>query len=165
MDAHRAFNPDLILLSAGFDGGGVDQGNVKLADETRPNGLDLEESDFAWLTSAVLGALPASSLFNQNSSLFNRSPSVNHQSLNCTCGVRALAALCCVRLLNLLRVRVHCGGWLIGVAKVCCEGRVVSVLEGGYGTQVHDHKTKKWTFNRDQFANNVAAHVKALMAG
>ena len=55
--------------------------------------------------------------------------------------------------------------WLAGVAKVCCEGRVVSVLEGGYGTQVHDHKTKKWTFNRDQFANNVAAHVKALMAG
>lgn len=53
----RAFNPDLILLSAGFDGGGVDQGNVKLVDETRPNGLDLEESDFAWLTSAVLGAL------------------------------------------------------------------------------------------------------------
>ena len=52
----RAFNPDLILLSAGFDGGGVDQGNVKLVDETRPNGLDLEESDFAWLTTSILGA-------------------------------------------------------------------------------------------------------------
>jgi len=53
--SRRAFNPDLILLSAGFDGGGVDQGNVKLVDETRPNGLDLEESDFAWLTASVLG--------------------------------------------------------------------------------------------------------------
>jgi hypothetical protein len=49
------------------------------------------------------------------------------------------------------------------VAKVCCEGRVVSVLEGGYGTQVHDNKTKKWTFNREVFASNVGAHVKALM--
>ena len=39
----------------------------------------------------------------------------------------------------------------------------MSVLEGGYGTQVHDNKTKKWTFNRDVFASNVAAHVKALM--
>ena len=51
----RAFNPDLILLSAGFDGGGVDHGNVKLVDETRPNGLDLEESDFVWLTKSILG--------------------------------------------------------------------------------------------------------------
>ena len=49
------------------------------------------------------------------------------------------------------------------VAKVCCEGRVVSVLEGGYGTQILDSKTKKWTFNRDVFAGNVAGHVKALM--
>jgi hypothetical protein len=36
----------------------VDQGNVKLVEETRPNGLDLEESDFAWLTTSVLGAAP-----------------------------------------------------------------------------------------------------------
>jgi acetoin utilization deacetylase AcuC-like enzyme len=34
----RAFNPDLILFSAGFDGGGTDQGNVKLIDPARPNG-------------------------------------------------------------------------------------------------------------------------------
>ena len=52
---NRAFDPDLILLSAGFDGGGVDQGNVKLVDKMRPNGLDLEESDFAWLTTSILG--------------------------------------------------------------------------------------------------------------
>jgi acetoin utilization deacetylase AcuC-like enzyme len=52
---NRAFNPDLILLSAGFDGGGVDQGNVKLVDKMRPNGLDLDESDFAWLTTSILG--------------------------------------------------------------------------------------------------------------
>eukprot|EP01043_Picozoa_sp_COSAG02_P128532 COSAG02_NODE_66005_length_256_cov_1.019108_1_plen_54_part_10 len=36
----------------------MDQGNVKLVEETRPNGLDLEESDFAWLTTSVLGAAP-----------------------------------------------------------------------------------------------------------
>ena len=35
-----------------------------------------------------------------------------------------------------------------GVANVCCEGRVVSVLEGGYGTQVHERKHNTWSFNR-----------------
>jgi len=127
--AYRAFNPDLILLSAGFDGGGVDQGNVKLVDETRPNGLDLEESDFAWLTTSVLGA----------------------------------AYLTCYRLWLLVDELMSCAVRWAAVAKVCCEGRVVSVLEGGYGTQVHDSKTKKWTFNREVFASNVAAHVRALM--
>ena len=38
LPALRAFNPDLVLLSAGFDGGGTDQGNVKLVDENRPQG-------------------------------------------------------------------------------------------------------------------------------
>ena len=42
----RAFNPDLVLLSAGFDGGVTDQGNVKLIDPTRPQGLDLENGTY-----------------------------------------------------------------------------------------------------------------------
>jgi acetoin utilization deacetylase AcuC-like enzyme len=99
----RAFDPDLVLLSAGFDGGSTDQGNVNLDDELRPNGLDLEEADFEWLTRQLLG-----------------------------------------------------------VANVCCEGRVVSVLEGGYGTQVHDRHAEKWFFNRDHFAAHALAHTRAL---
>ena len=38
--------------------------------------------------------------------------------------------------------------WLTGavleVVNVCCHGRVVSVLEGGYGTQVYDSRSKSW---------------------
>jgi acetoin utilization deacetylase AcuC-like enzyme len=39
---------------------------------------------------------------------------------------------------------------LLGLAAECCEGRLVSVLEGGY--------------NFDALGNSVAAHVGALMS-
>ena len=90
--------PPLLTIA-----GVTDQGNVKLTDPNRPQGLDLLDGDFAWLTKEI-----------------------QH------------------------------------VADICCEGRVVSVLEGGYGTQVHERKTGTWSFNREQFAANVASHVKVL---
>ena len=71
--ALRAFAPDLILLSAGFDGGVRDVGNSRNDGRATP-GMNLTPADFAHVTAAVLS-----------------------------------------------------------VARSCCPGRVVSVLEGGYG--------------------------------
>eukprot|EP00597_Dinobryon_sp_UTEXLB2267_P005784 CAMPEP_0170064464 /NCGR_PEP_ID=MMETSP0019_2-20121128/4938_1 /TAXON_ID=98059 /ORGANISM="Dinobryon sp., Strain UTEXLB2267" /LENGTH=1142 /DNA_ID=CAMNT_0010271133 /DNA_START=213 /DNA_END=3641 /DNA_ORIENTATION=+ len=86
----RAFNPDLILLSAGFDGLQGDLGNcrqrvgaspgLQSTDPADPDGLlweagmDLRPEDLAWLTQEVAR-----------------------------------------------------------IADLCCQGRIVSVLEGGYG--------------------------------
>jgi acetoin utilization deacetylase AcuC-like enzyme len=71
----RAFNPDLILISAGFDAAKGDVGNARhLVGGKERMGLDLEPEDYAWTTRKILE-----------------------------------------------------------IADICCQGRVVSVLEGGYG--------------------------------
>ena len=73
----RAFNPDLILISAGFDGTKDDVGNCRhtaSGNRSQMQGLDLEPEDFHWATEKI-----------------------------------------------------------VEVANMCCNGRVVSVLEGGYG--------------------------------
>jgi hypothetical protein len=69
----RAFGPDLIIISAGFDGGAGDVGNSKNDGKATP-GMNLTPEDFAWITAQLLT-----------------------------------------------------------VSRMCCPGRVVSVLEGGYG--------------------------------
>ena len=71
--ALRAFGPDLILISAGFDACSGDVGNTK-SDGKASQGMNLTPEDYAFITSQVLA-----------------------------------------------------------VARICCPGRVVSVLEGGYG--------------------------------
>ena len=71
----RAFNPDLILISTGFDAAKGDVGNARhYAGGKERMGLDLEPEDYAWTTRKILE-----------------------------------------------------------IADICCQGRVVSVLEGGYG--------------------------------
>lgn len=71
----RAFNPDLILLSSGFDAASGDVGNCRhQANSPVVKGMDLTPDDFAWATQEVMK-----------------------------------------------------------IADICCNGRVVSVLEGGYG--------------------------------
>ena len=71
----RAFNPDLILISAGFDAAKGDVGNARhYVGGKELMGLDLEPEDYAWTTRKILE-----------------------------------------------------------IADICCQGRVVSVLEGGYG--------------------------------
>lgn len=74
LPALRAFNPELVLLSSGFDGGQSDVGNGGVGDSV---GLDLTAEDFLWVTKEI------------------------QQIANMTCG-----------------------------------GKVVSVLEGGYGCKV-----------------------------
>src|SRR3546814_5586563 len=81
LPALRAFGPDFVFISAGFDAHAWDP----LA------GLNLTEEDYAWATAELLG-----------------------------------------------------------VAEECCEGRVVSTLEGGYDLEA--------------LARSGAAHVRALMA-
>ena len=45
----RAFAPDLLLISAGFDGAEGDDGNAQ--DDV--GGLDLTDDDFRWVTSRL----------------------------------------------------------------------------------------------------------------
>jgi len=73
--AMRAFQPDLILLSAGFDGGCKDIGNQKHDTNRTMQGMNLQRRDFLWVTQEIRR-----------------------------------------------------------IAGICCEGRIVSVLEGGYGS-------------------------------
>lgn len=70
----RAFNPDLILISAGFDAARGDVGNARHERSGEKMGLDLEPEDYAWTTRKICE-----------------------------------------------------------IADICCQGRVVTVLEGGYG--------------------------------
>jgi hypothetical protein len=71
----RAFNPALILISAGFDPALGDVGNTRNGTADRAAGMDLGSEDFEWVTSEIMK-----------------------------------------------------------IADICCAGRVVSVLEGGYGS-------------------------------
>eukprot|EP00957_Ditylum_brightwellii_P071747 5453804-Ditylum_brightwellii.AAC.1 len=49
--ALRAFNPDLILISTGFDASRGDVGNARhYAGGRERMGLDLEPEDYAWTT-------------------------------------------------------------------------------------------------------------------
>jgi hypothetical protein len=43
---------------------------------------------------------------------------------------------------------------------MCCQGKIVSVLEGGYGEL--KQQAGKWVFDREVLATNAAAHVRAL---
>ena len=74
LPALRAFNPDLILLSTGFDPVDGDVGNTRSGTSDGKAGMDLQPHDFQWVTAEILK-----------------------------------------------------------IADICCSGRVVSVLEGGYG--------------------------------
>ena len=49
----RAFAPDLLLISAGFDGADGDDGNAQ--DDV--GGLDLKRDDFRWVTAQLCGAV------------------------------------------------------------------------------------------------------------
>ena len=52
---------------------------------------------------------------------------------------------------------------LLSVAAVCCPGRVVSVLEGGYGVYEFSKTSETgWVISRTQLGENVAAHLTAL---
>jgi len=104
--ALRAFCPDVLLLSSGFDGGHTDIGNSKLdAHEKYHQGLDLSPADFEWATQQLLAV-----------------------------GAR------------------------------CCPGKVVSVLEGGYGTyEFSKESTTGFTINREQLSENVVAHMSAML--
>ena len=50
--ALRAFNPDLILISAGFDAGHKDLGNARF-DGVWKHGTNLKPDDFKWMTERV----------------------------------------------------------------------------------------------------------------
>jgi len=52
---------------------------------------------------------------------------------------------------------------VMSVAATCCPGRVVSVLEGGYGRYVPTKLTESgWVISPDNLSNNCLAHVTAL---
>ena len=95
----RAFNPDLILISAGFDAAKGDVGNARHERDRERMGLDLEAEDYAWATRKILE-----------------------------------------------------------VADLCSQGRVVSVLEGGYG------RTASGTqLDRSFLAECAIRHLQAMI--
>ena len=107
--ALRAFSPDLILLSTGFDAAEGDVGNVKNEAPVGgiARGMDLRPIDFEWTTTELLK-----------------------------------------------------------VADLCCNGRIVSVLEGGYGS----YPSKKQStggrgvgLDRNILSECSAAHVDRLI--
>jgi len=99
LPALRAYNPEIILLSSGFDGSEDDVGNCNHSIGARSCcGLDLKPVDYFWATAKVQE-----------------------------------------------------------VASICCDGKLVSVLEGGYGQYVRQRLERK------NLANCVVAHVAALV--
>lgn len=98
LPALRAFNPDLILISAGFDACKGDVGNARHERGGEKGGLDLEAEDYAWTTRKILE-----------------------------------------------------------IADICCHGRVVSVLEGGYGRNVGDK------LDRSAFGQAAIQHLHSLI--
>jgi acetoin utilization deacetylase AcuC-like enzyme len=98
LPALRAFNPDLILISAGFDACKGDVGNARHERGGEKIGLDLEADDYAWTTRRILE-----------------------------------------------------------IADICCQGRVVSVLEGGYGRSTRDG------LDRTGFGLAAIQHLHALI--
>ena len=53
LPALRAFNPDLIILSAGFDAGKHDVGNMNLQTHCPKIGMDLSNDDYVWVTDKI----------------------------------------------------------------------------------------------------------------
>lgn len=107
LPALRAFNPDLILISTGFDALKGDVGNARHERGGREKiGLDLEPEDYAWVTRKILE-----------------------------------------------------------IADICCHGRVVSVLEGGYGRTppAPQPEGKAVALDRTIFAEGAIRHLHALI--
>ena len=102
LPALRAFNPDLILISAGFDAAKGDVGNARHERGGEKVGLDLDPEDYAWTTRRILE-----------------------------------------------------------VADICCQGRVVSVLEGGYGRTSADPDSS--ALDRTLFSECAIRHLHAMV--
>eukprot|EP00924_Labyrinthula_sp_SR-Ha-C_P001747 augustus_masked-scaffold_64-processed-gene-0.21-mRNA-1 protein AED:0.23 eAED:0.29 QI:0/-1/0/1/-1/1/1/0/821 len=110
-----SYNPDLIILSAGFDGADLDVGNSVFCRKRNKylHGMDLTKDDFQFLTRRIMS-----------------------------------------------------------VATKCCDGKVISVLEGGYGhhkihTKVPEGEAKILAkehlhLDRRTFGENVIQHVSTL---
>lgn len=106
LPALRAFNPDIILISTGFDAAKGDVGNARHEKGRERVGLDLEPEDYAWTTRKILE-----------------------------------------------------------IADICCQGRVVSVLEGGYGRtpQAPAVDGVLQTLDRTVFGECAVRHLHAMV--
>ena len=101
--ALRAFSPELVIVSAGFDAAASDVGNLGIDPKknTRHQGVNLRPDDYYDMTKMLLGV-------------------------------------------------VH-----------VCDGRLVSILEGGYGHL--KNLDSGITLSREVFAKCVQSHIKALV--
>jgi acetoin utilization deacetylase AcuC-like enzyme len=104
LPALRAFDPDLILISAGFDAAKGDVGNARHEKGGERVGLDLEPEDYAWTTRKILE-----------------------------------------------------------IADICCQGRVVSVLEGGYGRTATAPGGDASGLDRTMFAECAIRHLHSMI--
>jgi len=104
LPALRAFGPDLIIVSAGFDAAKHDIGNRREGNWNGDIGMDLTKEDYFWATS-------------------------------------------------------H----LKSIANLVCKGRLVMVLEGGYGKPCQSVSESQHVLNRDDLSANSLACVRALV--
>ena len=49
------------------------------------------------------------------------------------------------------------------MAQICCDGRIVSMLEGGYGSYEKDKASGEVVLGRTSLAKNVAGHMHGLL--
>lgn len=100
----RAFNPDLILVSVGFDACKGDVGNARHCKNGQQiQGIDLEPDDYAWTTRKIME-----------------------------------------------------------VADICCHGRVVTVLEGGYGS-ANESSNENSLLDKGMISECAMRHLQALI--
>lgn len=137
LPALRAFNPDLIILSTGLDAAKGDVGNARhYVGGKESMGLDLEPHDYAWATRKV----------RYRSLLvmaFERVLSVSHVDRDYCCYFQVLE-----------------------IADICCHGRVVSVLEGGYGrtpSPPPDESEAPQGLDKTVFSECALRHLQAMV--
>ena len=99
LPALRAFNPDLIIISAGFDGTKYDIGNLRHSDNAI--GIDLTPLDYEWVTSKIMD-----------------------------------------------------------IANMCCNGKIISILEGGYGHYKSKQDLLYNNTNTEHFTRSKVDHKK-----
>jgi acetoin utilization deacetylase AcuC-like enzyme len=135
----RAFKPELIILSAGFDAAKDDVGNVKL--DTGKGGIDLStKGEWDSCCTCIRPPPPASHCFSFLLALTPFFPLFLNTCLD----------------YEILTQRFQ------DVAKMCGHNKIVSCLEGGYGKWARG-KNGTTVLDRSLLAENVSSHVHSLV--
>lgn len=161
--ALRAFKPELIILSAGFDAAKGDVGNSKL--DTGKGGIDLTVKDYERLTESTTfynHVLLFMSCFVYFFCLIQFLLLDWTFQLILDCVLVSLLFLLLFSSFPLFLLFSLLQTGIVDIAKLCGHQRIVSCLEGGYGKWSRG-KNGTTVLDRSLLAENVSAHVHALI--